>query len=847
MKNYSSTASNKATAYTLSLGATLLKFGLMFNRSGGLVCAFFFAFRVCAFAGPTPEQIKQLPQPADHTINFENEIKPIFDSSCINCHGRGREKGGLKIDTRETLLKGGDSGLAVVSGKSGESLLISLVAGLDPDSVMPKKGSRLTPQQIGLLRAWIDQGLQWDPKITFARPEPNNLKPRMVELPKKSRYSNPIDQLLETYFASNSVKVARVVDDRTFARRVWLDTIGLLPEPAVFDRFLTDKRKNKRELLVKALLARNRDYAENWLTFWNDMLRNDYRGAGYIDGGRKQITKWLYSSLLTNMPYNEFVAELINPRPDSEGFTKGIVWRGVVNASQTPQMQAAQSICQVFMGVNLKCASCHDSFINDLTLADSYGLAGIYADAPLEMVRCDVPSGKTAELKFIYSQLGAIDSKADKAARLKELADIITGPKDGRLTRTLVNRLWERFFGRGLVEPVDDMEKAAWDPDVLDWLAQDFTSSGYDVKHLIEIILTSRAYQLPAVTAAPDKTFVFQGPAVRRMSAEQFRDSLTELTGWGYPAAAADVPGVVSKKRDFNWSIPVRRIWNAPKAADKTKPATVYFLKKFSLDATPPDATAVVSCDNTFKLFVNGKKLGSGNDFTAVYVFDLKPALKSGTNVIAIEGVNLGREDKASPDQSNPAGLMFYSRIRSAKGKNHDLGSDATWLASETNSPEWLSGAHDESWKPAVDLGDMSMAPWRTSKEQVRTKLAAYYPGEIRAALVPADALMVALGRPSREQVVTVRSSEATTLQALELTNGKTLADILREGATALQTEAATHKNVVQEIYKRALGRKPTGSEAKVAQQLTGKPATTAGVADLLWAVAMLPEYQLIY
>src|SRR5260370_5453681 len=106
----------------------------------------------------TPEQLAQLPPPADHKIDFSTEIKPIFEASCIKCHGRGKDKGGLRIDTRETLLKGGDSGPVVISGKSAESLLIALVQGLDSDNVMPKKGSRLTPEQVGLLRAWIDQG-----------------------------------------------------------------------------------------------------------------------------------------------------------------------------------------------------------------------------------------------------------------------------------------------------------------------------------------------------------------------------------------------------------------------------------------------------------------------------------------------------------------------------------------------------------------------------------------------------------------------------------------------------------------------------------------------------------------
>src|SRR5205085_10393719 len=138
---------------------------------------------VCGTALPgqgaiTHEQAKLLPPPANHPVNFAKEIKPILDASCIKCHGRGRDKGGLRIDTRETLLKGGDSGPAVMSGKSAESLLIALVQGLDPDNVMPKKGSRLTPEQVGLLRAWIDQGLPWDSTLTFGRLPPMNLKPR---------------------------------------------------------------------------------------------------------------------------------------------------------------------------------------------------------------------------------------------------------------------------------------------------------------------------------------------------------------------------------------------------------------------------------------------------------------------------------------------------------------------------------------------------------------------------------------------------------------------------------------------------------------------------------------------
>src|SRR5256885_4671547 len=131
----------------------------------------------------TPQQAAQLPAPASHSIDFSKEIKPIFEASCIKCHGRGKDKGGLRIDTRETALKGGDSGGVIVPGKSAQSLIIELVQGFDPDNVMPKKGSRLTRDQISLLRAWIDQGAKWDEGVSFGRLPPNNLKPRRPDLP----------------------------------------------------------------------------------------------------------------------------------------------------------------------------------------------------------------------------------------------------------------------------------------------------------------------------------------------------------------------------------------------------------------------------------------------------------------------------------------------------------------------------------------------------------------------------------------------------------------------------------------------------------------------------------------
>src|SRR6266567_2828714 len=189
------------------------------------------ASSVPVFAAITPEQAAQLPPAVKRPVNFSKEIKPIFEASCIKCHGRGRVKGGFRLDTRETLLKGGDSGPAIVPGKSAESLLIALVQGLEPENVMPQKGSKLTPDQIGVLRGWIDQGALWEAGITFGRLEPINLKPHMPEVPHGSEKANPIDRFLEPYYAGHKIKPPQPVADHLFARRAYLDIIGLLPPP----------------------------------------------------------------------------------------------------------------------------------------------------------------------------------------------------------------------------------------------------------------------------------------------------------------------------------------------------------------------------------------------------------------------------------------------------------------------------------------------------------------------------------------------------------------------------------------------------------------------------------------
>jgi len=204
------------------------------------------------------------------------------------------------------------------------------------------------------------------------------------------------------------------------------------------------------------------------------------------------------------------------------------------------------------------------------------------------------------------------------------------------------------------------------------------------------------------------------------------------------------------------------------------------------------------------------------------------------------------------PGTENPAGLVVYARLRpkeNGKEKTKDFATDETWMCSDVKSAGWEKpGFATEGWKKADKLGEMGMLPWRVTKIYVTTKLAQAYPGKVRASLVAADPLMIALGRPNRDIVVTTRPTVATTLQALEMTNGETLADILKRGSKNILADSAAAKgDLVSSIYEKALGRQPTGRELQTARELVGQPAQQAGVEDLLWTVTMLPEFQLIY
>ncbi|MBC7567301.1 MAG: DUF1549 domain-containing protein [Pedobacter sp.] len=475
-------------------------------------------------------------------LELNTEVKAILAHNCYSCHGAEKMKAGLRLDSKFMALKGGEDGPVIVPGKPDQSELFRRITlPVDHKDFMPSDEKKLSQRDIGIVKLWIVKGAPWPDsggkgvKATEFRVA--QLAPRNPKLPSASgskKVNNPVDIWVNDYFKKRKITWPGKVDDRIYLRRIYLDIIGLLPTPDDLERFAKDNRQDKRAIWVRELLNRQDDYALHWLTFWNDALRNDYTGTGYITGGRSNITNWLYQAIRTNKPYDQFVRELLNPTDDSKGFIQGIEWRGVVNSSQTIEMQAAQNVSQVFLGLNLKCASCHNSFISDWKLDDAYAFANVFSKSSLEINRCDKPTGRFVDPRMLWKELGTISSKASVEEKRKQLAQNMTKPINGRLYRTIVNRIWAQMMGRGLVEPVDVMDNEPWDQNLLDWLAYNFTSKQFDTKELIYMIATSDTYQLRSVgfkdaALIGSPKYKFTGMLRKRMTAEQFTDAISNV------------------------------------------------------------------------------------------------------------------------------------------------------------------------------------------------------------------------------------------------------------------------------------------------------------------------------
>jgi hypothetical protein len=840
-------------------------------------------------------------------VDYDTQIHAIIADHCLTCHSAAVKSGGLSLETYDGIMTGGRNGQAVVPGHGKESLIIEHLTG----EILPQMPMGLDPlsaDQIETIRLWIDQGARHTATSAALQtgfiPVLALTAPPIPSSPWKD-WTSPVDRFTAAYMVKHGIAEPIVVSDAVFARRAYLDIWGLLPTPDELHEFAADKRPDKRAQLVSMLLADNQKYAENWMSYWNDLLRND-EGISYISetANRKTITPWLFDALQTNKPYNQWVRQLLDPvkSTDPEGFLIGVNWRGTVSASQTPPLQAAQNSAQIFLGVNLKCNSCHDNFVGKRwKLTDSYGLAAYFSDeSKLQLYRCDIAQeGKFVTASFLYPELNRKPETDSPEDRRAAAAEIFTDPRNGRVPRTLVNRLWQKLMGHAFTADVDDMDEQPWSLELLDWLASDFVANNYDMKHLIAAIITSRAYQLPVLSvpenAPAPREYVFKGPEERRLTAEEFDDAVAAITG-DWPVSALSTVGSSSAPAADASTIKLRLSGAPVDGADLTPPpapaltpAPASTAGRGAQPLLPPPPIPPGSYVRAWRLPADSLTKAMGRPIRD-QVFSTRDQMAATVQALELtNGQDLNHwlwrgarrmlgELPAEPDS------LFSRQVNSSQGIRAGTGSspfdidvsksqkiylivtDSLSTAPGKATPMWLRASFIAADGSATPLG--SLKP--EGSADLRDDGAPIIPQGGTDAVAAADTLRVKFpsvvvyniagkgfarfhGAPSLENVV-LTQGEGVNARFFVFDQQPSMDRLVPPNPeTPLPTNPVltTIPQTVDRVYWYALGRAPTGAERQIAEAALADPANPGhpsadGLADLLWSIMMTPEFQFI-
>jgi hypothetical protein len=390
---------------------------------------------------------------------------------------------------------------------------------------MPNKGEAVLIARYGPLIALSTfVVLKHDPSFVWSNPPENNY----------------IDRLVNAKLKQMEVLPSELTTDEEFLRRVSYDVLGLPPAPEETRAFLADRRADKRARVIDALLERP-EHAEFWALKWGDLFKA--RFDLLTDKGTWGMYRWLRDGVAGNKPFDRFVREIVTAEGSCAENAAANYWRIF-----TSPEDAAEATCQVFLGIRLMCAKCHDHPFEKWVQKDYYGLSAFFAQVyrkggtrPNDLVvyHTEGPAqarhpttGELLNPKFLDGPVMAVSGHQN--ARVL-LAEWLTRKDNPFLARGTVNRFWSYLFGRGIIEPVDDIRSS--NPPVngplLDALARDFVDHDFDVRHILRAMLTSRTYQLAArvnhFNKGDEQNFAHAVP--RRLSAEQLLDTLSQATG----------------------------------------------------------------------------------------------------------------------------------------------------------------------------------------------------------------------------------------------------------------------------------------------------------------------------
>jgi cytochrome c553 len=368
------------------------------------------------------------------TPDFAKDIRPILQKSCYSCHGAEKQKASLRLDVRAPAMRGGESGVAFVPGKSSQSLLIKLTRGDDPDRIMPAKGDRLTPAQIATLAAWIDAGATWpdDGVQVTDRRDWWSLKP--VARPQPPTVANPswpindIDRFILARLEHEHLAPRREADRRTLIRRVTFDLVGLPPTPVEVEAFVADPSPTAYEKVVDRLLASPR-FGERWARHWLDVVR--YADSHGFEMNQPRPTAWPYRDWVIrafndDMPYDQFVREQIAGDASGENAATGFLVAGPWDQVKSPDpaltaQQRADELHDMvavtstaFLGLTVGCARCHDHKFDPISQVDYYRMVAIFAGVKHGERALPLTENAKRELAAAREQLAAVETKLSR-------------------------------------------------------------------------------------------------------------------------------------------------------------------------------------------------------------------------------------------------------------------------------------------------------------------------------------------------------------------------------------------------------------------------------------------------
>ncbi|MDA0833397.1 MAG: DUF1549 and DUF1553 domain-containing protein [Planctomycetota bacterium] len=380
----------------------------------------------------------------------------------------------------------------------------------------------------------------------MARFETHTVGRQFIVLPKGLQFQFPetpennyIDTLVNAKLRKLRISPSELCTDEAFLRRVYLDIIGVLPEVEEFDRFIASTDPNKRELLVDELLER-KEFVEIWVMKWAELLqiREVPNRVSYKSAIR--YYNWLQDKIANNVPLDKMVQELLA----SNG---GTFANAATNyyQNETDTLKTAENVAQVFMGMRIQCAQCHNHPFDQWTMDDYYSFSAFFSqigrkggEDPRELIIFNSGGGEVTHPvggrvmppKFLG---GAVPDVAGKDRR-EVLVKWLASAENPYFAKNLANIVWAHFFGRGIIEPVDDVRVSnpAVNPELLEALGTKFTEYNYDFKKLVRDICTSRTYQLSTQaneSNASDQAN-FAKAELRRLRAEVLLDCISQVT-----------------------------------------------------------------------------------------------------------------------------------------------------------------------------------------------------------------------------------------------------------------------------------------------------------------------------